>query len=187
MKIYDSDIRNLLVKRLYDTTTAPSLIIHELDVCAGASRIDVAVINDRIHGYEIKSEQDTLARLPSQIEFYGKIFDTVTIVTAEKHIAKVINIIPDWWGIYFVVNENGILELKRQRNNKINESIDILQTTRLLWKDELIQLLALHGYQKGVKSKTRLALGKIAVSKIDNQEIKDFVMQALRNRTGRIQ
>ncbi|MFV0516511.1 MAG: sce7726 family protein [Aminipila sp.] len=187
MKIYDSDIRKLLIDKFFttkafisDTTTK---VIHEMDVCTGTSRIDIAVINGKINGYEIKSEQDTLERLPSQIESYNKVFDTVTIVTGEKYIDKVTNIVPEWWGIYCVTSQKDRLTLKRKRQNKINKSIDILQVTQLLWRDELLKILALHDIQKGTKSKTRFALSEMVVNNIDPQIIKDFVRQALKNRT----
>ncbi|WP_168198409.1 sce7726 family protein [Crassaminicella thermophila] len=78
MKIYDPDIRELLLKKFLKTkafiSDPTTKLIHEMDVCFGTSRIDIAVINGKIHGYEIKSEQDTLDRLPAQIESYNKIF-----------------------------------------------------------------------------------------------------------------
>ena len=187
MKIYDRDIRKLLINKFFTVKTfisdSSTKVIHEMDVCTGSSRIDVTVINGKIHGYEIKSEQDTLERLSSQVESYNKIFDTVTIVTGEKHIDKVTNIVPEWWGIYYVTSKKNNLELKRKRQSRINNSIDILQVTQLLWKDELTEILALHGIQKGIKSKTRFALGEMAVNNINPQEIKDYVRQALKNRT----
>lgn len=39
-------------------------IIEELGVHHGTARIDIAVVNGIMHGYEIKSDQDTLQRLP---------------------------------------------------------------------------------------------------------------------------
>jgi len=36
----------------------------------GASRIDRAVVNGSVHGYEIKSETDDLTRLPAQARAY---------------------------------------------------------------------------------------------------------------------
>jgi hypothetical protein len=37
-------------------------IIEELGISHGSCRIDIAVVNGMIHGYEIKSDQDTLQR-----------------------------------------------------------------------------------------------------------------------------
>ena len=187
MKVYDSDIRKLLMKKFFTTKSfisdATTKVIHEMDVCTGSSRIDIAVINGKIHGYEIKSEQDTLERLSSQVESYNKIFDTVTIVAGEKHIDRIMKIVPDWWGVYYIFNQNSDIKIKRKRQSKINKNIDVLQITQLLWKDELTELLNSHNIKKGIKSKTRFALGEIAVRNIDHYEIRDYVRQALKNRT----
>ncbi|MHB9937883.1 hypothetical protein CF098_07620 [Clostridium sporogenes] len=186
MKIYDADIR----KVLYDSfilnesfiNDLSTKVIDEMDVCLGRSRVDIAVINGALHGFEIKSEQDTLERLPSQIESYNKIFDTLTIVACEKHIEKIFNIVPKWWGIYSVFENNGNLKLKKRRKVKINNNVDSLSLAELLWKDELLQLLSSNGIIKGTKSKTRKALCSIVVENIDNGSIKKFVKEKLKSR-----
>ncbi len=38
-----------------------TLLGQELGLCQGFARVDLAVVNGTVHGYEIKSEQDTLA------------------------------------------------------------------------------------------------------------------------------
>ncbi|QEK11710.1 sce7726 family protein [Crassaminicella thermophila] len=186
MKIYDPDIRELLLKKFLKTkafiSDPTTKLIHEMDVCFGTSRIDIAVINGKIHGYEIKSEQDTLDRLPAQIESYNKIFDTMTIVTGENHISKVIEIVPDWWGIYYVVKKSNQPILKRKRQFKINKKVDTFYLAQLLWKNELLELLRLNGINKGVKSKTRFALCEIVNENIEKQKIKDFVRKKLKSR-----
>lgn len=185
MKLYDSDIRELLLMKflslkdyfLDDTTK----VIHEMDVCFGTARVDIAVINGKIHGYEIKSDQDTLERLPSQIESYNKIFDTMTLVTGKNHIDKALQIIPDWWGVYYVSDDRRPV-LKRKRQQKLNPKVDIFQLTQLLWKDELITLLEIENIKKGAKSKTRTALGEIVVNYIKEKTIKEYVKETLKTR-----
>lgn len=186
MRIYDSDIRKLLYRKflkmkmfISDPTTK---IINELDVCFGSARIDIAVINGKLHGYEIKSEQDNLERLPSQIESYNKVFDTVTIVTGENHMSKITDIVPEWWGIYYVSKKNGKLHLKRERQPKINREVDAFYLCQMLWKNELLELLSINGIKKGTKSKSRFALSNIAAEKIDKQTIMNFVREKLKSR-----
>ncbi len=71
------------------------LIIHELSVCQGKARIDVALIDTGIHGYEIKGYTDNLSRLPRQVSIYNRVCDTATVVVAEQHLQEVVNIVPD--------------------------------------------------------------------------------------------
>ena len=61
----DANIRSALhAKRLRRARSQPdTLVIDELGLAHAKSRIDVAVINGCIHGYEIKSAKDTLDRL----------------------------------------------------------------------------------------------------------------------------
>ena len=70
----DIDIRRRLRadERLHpwDSNTR---IVEELGLCQGVARVDLAVVNGTIHGYEIKSERDTLTRLSGQAEIYNHI------------------------------------------------------------------------------------------------------------------
>ena len=43
-----------------------SRVVDELELLRGVVRVDVAVISDTLHGYEIKSASDNLIRLPNQ-------------------------------------------------------------------------------------------------------------------------
>jgi hypothetical protein len=49
------------------------------------ARIDIAVFNGIMHGYEIKSDVDTLKRLPQQIKAYDSIFDKITLIVGKAH------------------------------------------------------------------------------------------------------
>lgn len=69
MKIYDKDIRPLIFRSLVNRSEfindPETVVINELDVCFGNAIIDVVAVNGEIYGFEIKSEQDSLERLPS--------------------------------------------------------------------------------------------------------------------------
>jgi len=52
-----------------------TLIVNELGLADGASRVDIAVINGHICGGEIKAEADSLDRLPRQVEAYGRLVE----------------------------------------------------------------------------------------------------------------
>lgn len=63
-------------------------------VCDGVSRIDIAVANGNLCGYEIKSDADTSDRLSSQSESYCKTFDKMFIVAGEKYRDAIYEYIP---------------------------------------------------------------------------------------------
>jgi hypothetical protein len=74
-----------LLRRLFPDAR----IIHELVLCQGGVRIDLAAVRPGyIAALEIKSERDVLKRLPSQIEAAMAVTDLFGVCVAEKHAAK---------------------------------------------------------------------------------------------------
>ena len=90
-----------------------SLVINEFG-CAG-SRVDVAVINGRLHGYEIKSDCDTLLRLESQVPAFSAVFDRITIVVGSRHVDNLSGCVPPWWGVIEAVCACNGADLKTVR------------------------------------------------------------------------
>lgn len=82
----DIDIRVALhSKKLNAFRGAPNtLVVNELGLSHAKVRIDVAVINGCVHGYEIKSSLDTLNRLPAQLELYSQCLERLTLVKEPK-------------------------------------------------------------------------------------------------------
>src|SRR3989338_4672282 len=88
----------------------PAEIFEEFGVSHGTARIDFAIINGVMHGYEIKSDRDTLDRLPEQMKQYNTVFDKMTLVVGKKHLYHAVNTVPYWWGIILVkIEENKII------------------------------------------------------------------------------
>jgi hypothetical protein len=57
MTIYDRHIRRALYLEFLNTPqycSEDTIIVNEFDICGGSSRIDIAVINGQLHGYEYK-------------------------------------------------------------------------------------------------------------------------------------
>lgn len=186
MYIYDSDIRKVLYpeflkEKKFIKNPKETIIIDEFSSSYSSARIDISVLNGSLHGYEIKSERDTLERLPKQVEYYTKIFEYITIVTTEKYIKKVIEIIPEFFGIFLIENKKGILKLKKIRNSKKNKNIDYFELAKLLWKEELKEILKENKIKK-VSSLTRIELTKKLVENIPCNIIKKNVLNKIKNR-----
>ncbi|SHK62063.1 sce7726 family protein [Paramaledivibacter caminithermalis] len=186
MKILDADIRTSLYNRISNEfkDEQDTIIVDELSVCQGDARMDVAVVNGLLHGYEIKSEGDTLKRLPNQIEIYNKVFDTVTIVTSDSHLNKTIDIIPEWWGVIKVRKYTKSFYLEDVREPKLNDFTDAYSIVQLLWRNEALQILKDLGLQKGFLSKPRYVLWERLVECIELNDLKKYVRQALKTRTS---
>lgn len=80
----DADIRRVLLQHL----AAYPFIIEEIGVC-GQVRCDVVALGGEMVGYEIKSDADTLRRLPRQVEWYSRVIDRAHVVTTERHLEGV--------------------------------------------------------------------------------------------------
>jgi hypothetical protein len=180
----DRDIRAVLHHHLAELhlNEPDTLFVDELGLCQGESRIDIAVINGSLNGYEIKSEKDTLNRLPIQRNIYGKTLDTVTIVTSGCHLSEVLKIIPEWWGVIEVSANSGRACLEVIRDCQQNPDVDPYSMIQLLWRDEVLDELAKRGLERGVKGKPRPLLWKTLVNNLRPDEISAIVRHRLKNR-----
>ena len=97
----DYEIRQALVRDLKVAykDDPEHKIVEELGINHGSVRADIAVINGIMDCYEIKSDRDTLQRLPEQIRAYNAVFDKITLVVGFSHVYEALEIIPDWWGV----------------------------------------------------------------------------------------
>ena len=131
-------------------------IVEEFGIEYGAIRIDIAVVNGLLHGYEIKSDRDTLLRLPEQMDAYNSVFDQVTIVVGKQHLYDAINLVPDWWGITVAkFGSDGLVVLNRIREAGTNAQQRSISIARLLWRSEALQILEEAGKADGLRSKPR--------------------------------
>lgn len=180
----DSDIRSFLYKDFVNEpmyiNDISTIVVPEMNILNGYVRIDVAVINGSFHGYEIKSDVDTLQRLPRQSEYYSKVFDEMIIVTTQKYASGVKSIIPSWWGIKYYDSEG---ELKTIRHGQYNSNVDPFSRLTLLWKEELIELLSRYSDKK-YKSKTKLALIDIILKEVPKDIIIDYSREIIKLRTN---
>ncbi len=100
MDMRDGDVRSALrgyLRERHASDSAETRFIDELDLC-GQVRVDVAVLNGTLAGYELKSAHDTLQRLPVQVDVYSKVLDMATVVLAERHLQRALPMLPAWWG-----------------------------------------------------------------------------------------
>jgi hypothetical protein len=134
-------------------------IVEELGLSHGAARIDIAVINGRIRGIEIKAEADTLSRLPRQVSAYGCVVDLATLIAAERHIDAAAALLPGWWGIVEArKTRKGTVAFRRLRDERVNHNLDPMTLARLLWHAEVAQLLRQLGADESLLRSPRAIL-----------------------------
>jgi len=182
-KTTDKEVRRTLID--YFDKIFPcnhDLIIQELGLCQGEARIDIAVINGAIHGFEIKSDRDSLNRLTKQIDIYNKTLDFVTVVCGNHHLPKLKKIIPSWWGLWVTEYQNNSLHIKQVRDSKTNLDIDPNALVQLLWRDEALDLLRELNLHKGFTSKPRHLIWNQLTNCTPIHELKENIRMKIKSR-----
>jgi hypothetical protein len=155
-----------------------SKVVDELNLPVAKARIDIAVINGAFHGYEIKSASDTLQRLPSQIEAYTKVFDYLSVVTEKKYSEKILQFIPKFIGL-IECSENSIQVIRKPKLNKNKEGFFI---AKLLWREEIIDILTEHQIPFRKKDRNWILCETLS-SNLNIEILSGIVREKLKNRT----
>lgn len=182
----DADIRPALRKLVQEPHATDSVLIEELGLNKGAVRVDLAVVNGVMHAYEIKSDFDTLRRLATQAEHYGKCFDRVSIVVGRKFITAARASIPSWWGIVLVEAGEGGPCFHTVRRARMNPSRDARALVELLWRNEALALLERAGAADGVRSKPRDVIWDRASERLSLDDIAHAVREHLKANAERL-
>ncbi len=159
-----------------------SLIRHEVGVCAGSRRIDVAVLNGEFAGYEIKSDEDRLIRLARQADAYGRVLDRAVIVTTSRHMDKAVAILPKWWGVMVARQEYGQVVLEPTRMPDINDRHDAYALCQMLWREEALEELTVRGKARGLSAKARHYVWMALSAAVSLAELRGIVRVRLRER-----
>lgn len=128
-------------------------------------------------GFEIKTERDTLRRLPRQISAYERLFDRCAVVVAPNHIERALGLVPHHWGVY-EVRINGHVEFARHRAPKRNHGHDPETLVRLLWRDEAAVALTGLGVEVPIGA-TRPWLWQTLLERATLSDLRRVVRRAL--------
>jgi hypothetical protein len=178
----DADIRaTLYAKRLDRFARDPqTLVIDELGLQHARCRIDVAVINGYLHGYEIKSARDSLIRFRGQVNVYRTSLQKLTFVVAPKHLKDVLRRAPKWTGVIEAsLSVRGEIKLASIRPARVNPNLDLVKMSHLLWRDEAVALLASAGYSGPDLRLTRRHLYKLVAREFSARELVTHIREAM--------
>lgn len=160
-----------------------AVIVDELKVARGGSRMDVTVINGRIEGYEIKSDKDTLTRLSRQAEMFGRVADRMTLVVGDRLRDEAKLIVPDWWSILSAsIGKDGQPSLEVVRRGRLNKSQDKKALVETLERDEVLSLLYAHRLDKGFRSADYATLVARATQSLSHVDIGAGAKRMLKSR-----
>ena len=182
----DLDIRNVLRAQLIRRYAKDddALVLEEVGIGHGAARIDLVVVNHQLHGYEIKSDRDSLERLPDQIQAYSSIMDRVTLVVGYRHAYEALMMVPEWWGVRLAETrrQGGTVVLSGARPARHNPGVDLAAAVALLWRSEALAILQEMGAAGGVRSKRRREIYRRLVEVSDPDGLRSRIRQQLKQR-----
>lgn len=161
-----------------------ALFIDEMGILRGAARVDLAVVNGSINGFEIKSEADRLDRLVRQRDAYGAVLDRITLVTCRRHLDAARAVIPAWWGIMLATAAEDGVALRAARRARSNRRVDPFALASLLWRDEALEALDRHGMLNGLRSRPNAVLWKVLAERLPLHSLSDDVRAALKGRSS---
>jgi type III secretion system FlhB-like substrate exporter len=182
--MYDKLIRESLIRQI-SASDPDAVIFEELPLSRGDGRADCAAVNGHLSGYEIKSDSDSLRRLPGQISQYDRIFEFSSVVTTKRHLLGVRRLLPRHWGILLACDSSGSIEIRTLRQAKRNKAPDATAVLKLLWRNEVIKIAKEHAV---VLSDPRCLVSSLwadVLAQLPSQQIIDAVrgLLKLRNRS----
>jgi hypothetical protein len=108
----------------------------------GDCKADVAILNGTGTVYEIKSERDSLSRLPRQIEAYKSVFAKVYVIAGENHVRSVLDSVAPEVGVLLLSGRNQISTLREAADEPERTSpLTILESVRVAEAKVILDLL----------------------------------------------
>ena len=153
-------------------------LLQEFKMPRPSARIDLAVVNGELAGFEIKSDVDTLRRLDFQVPAFSRIFDRVSVVTTRKHLKETRQRIPAWWGIILYSDDSGF---QVKRGSKRNREIDVRSLLFALSKPEIAEVGRRAGLPIAISAK-KDAMVDDALGEIAKRDICDHARDVIRLR-----
>jgi hypothetical protein len=152
------------------------VIVNELALESFSRRADLALVNGSIELFEIKSEADTLTRLPGQVETFSRFCDKLHVVGAQCHIEGILSSTPEHVAVWQFDNEKGIKIIRRGSKTLLRDKKSLIKLVNV---QELRQLLTAHKIK--VSSPRRKYL-EAAAQQLTAEKLRLGVLQALKDR-----
>lgn len=181
--VTEGDLR-CVVKSTVVEVDASSLVVDEF-VVSERGRIDIALIGDHFQGYELKSDLDTLTRLPRQMEVYGQVFDFCTLVVTPRHLARARQVLKPGWGLALVTRDrDDSLSYRQVRRARKNKTVMKQSLAALLWRDEVLRSLDALDAAAGLRSRSRDELCDALAAICEIDQLRRIVIDQITARQG---
>lgn len=184
--VSDAQIRPALREHLLQrhASEADTVLIEELGLSRGRVRVDLAVVNGSLHGFEIKSDRDSLRRLAAQVELYSQVLDRATLVVGERFAPFATSLVPAWWGVVRVSSKPSGLRFTTLRRSRVNPKRNARVLAELLWGRQALALLEQRSAARGMRGKPRRLLWDRVCECLSLEEIAAAVRDRLKANSG---
>lgn len=180
-RLLDQDIRPILFEQ-FELSGDRLRIMEEFVLCRKCRADAVMIVPGQgIFGFEIKSDRDSLERLEHQIRDYSRFCDINYLVTGARYVEKVKELLPDFWGIYCVREEQGKLLIEKIRDAVQSPKVRLGNQLKFLWRSELIDIMKrnkIRGYSTRNKSKIR----RLLLDSFDKETLKNELYEMMMER-----
>ncbi|SHS18641.1 Uncharacterised protein [Mycobacteroides abscessus subsp. abscessus] len=181
----DSDIRSALAQRIAKQHQGCEfLFAPEIDVWGGwPGRIDQVLITSRhIQGFEIKSDVDSLRRLPVQVRAYSPVLERAALVTTTRHLDAARALIPRWWGILIASRgKDGSVRIAPLRTAGANQELDVFQVTTFVSRELIVKHLRAQGV-RGTSRHDVYSLRQLLVNTSTRGQVLAFARKVMMER-----
>lgn len=177
----EQDVKIALIDWLYKKgMLSDATIINEMVVANWSRRADLAIANDSLQAYEIKSDFDSLKRLDGQLKIFNSSFEKVTIVCAPKFTCEVSKRVSSNVGVVEFQSNNSGVRFKVIQKGRVCSRLNKVVYLGFLLKSELKYLLN----QCGIKVSNNLHRDRLEIlaSKLSLNKIREFVITSIKNR-----
>lgn len=160
--ILEPQIKSSLINYLYekDIYSKEDCIINEFNISNSSRRVDLALVKEeKLLAFEIKSNSDSLTRLEGQVSTYLDFFDKVTVVSAPKHIEKILKLTNNNVAVWEINENNKIKIVRRGKFKKLNNKKNIV---KMLTIKDILRLLKVNDVE--IESSRRISLENKAVN-----------------------
>ncbi|MEX0964829.1 MAG: sce7726 family protein [Pseudohongiellaceae bacterium] len=183
----EPEIRDALHRKLLKKqhSCKKTIVINELGLNHGRQRIDIAVLNGKLHGYEIKSSQDSLNRLEKQLAAYELYFERLTLIVAENHLEGVVKMAPRWCEIIVLrKGARGAIYFRQYRRAQRNSKVDINSLLHLLWKKEALEFISELNIDGEYSRRSRVKLYELIAQVAGIEEVIDWTKKCFESRVN---
>ncbi len=179
--VYKNILANFLFNERHLSVQEASLLT---ELSAAGSIADAVVANGTTTAYEIKTDLDSFARLPVQLESYHQVFENVYVVVSESLVSRIKKIIRGDTGVIVLTRDN-LLVTEREAVSNL-DGLNVLSMFDTLRQKEYRLIIETEfGDTKDVRPAAIHLHCRTRAEQLNPVLFHSYFVEALKSRTSR--